>query len=114
QYVWTPNQHVENRHVRGMTDPATGGKNHGDRVIADALASFALGDEPEIALKPEDPEAQLMADPPFMSFAWRRKQWLEKQREAGEWETSGESNRGWDETSQSRSGWEPEPQRSGW
>ena len=55
QYVWLPNNHVENEHARGITDPATGGKNHGDRVVADALANKALGPEPEFKDRRNEP-----------------------------------------------------------
>src|SRR5262249_39681267 len=85
QYVWLPNNHVANATARGITDPATGGKNHGDEVIADALANKALGDEPEVRLRPEDEEAAILANPPEHSMAWRRKRWQEKQRAESDW-----------------------------
>jgi len=83
-------------------------------VIADALANKALGDEPEVKLRPEDEEAAIMANPPEHSMAWRRKQRQLREREGSEWESSPESLWGWDETPESLSGWEPGTLRNAW
>jgi hypothetical protein len=114
QYVWTDSGHVENESLRGIDDPATGGRNHGDRVIADALANHALGAEPEVKPLPIDDEALIMADPPYMSMAWRRKQWLEKNRQTSDWDSNREATRGWEENFQSLRGWDPETSRNAW
>jgi hypothetical protein len=95
-------------------DPATGGRNHGDEVIADALANKALGDEPEVKLRPEGEEAAILANPPEYTMAWRRKRWQERQREESEWGSSRESLSGWEENSETLSGWEPGTLRNGW
>jgi hypothetical protein len=114
QYVWTEQGHVENGSLRGIDDPATGGRNHGDRVIADALANHLLGNEPEVKTSPIDQEALIMADPPPMSMAWRRKQWQERNRPMRDWESTPEQLRGWEENSETLSGWEPGTSRNAW
>lgn len=68
------------------TDPANSGENHGDRVIADALANYAMvdlnggEDIAKIAAKSN------AAGPPEGSFAWRRKQFeLAKKKKENAW-----------------------------
>lgn len=114
QYVWLPNNHVENQYARGMTDPATGGRNHGDRVVADALANKALGPEPEFRDKPSQPSmwdeqpkqywqdknGNVWAKPALATFRGRFQQWQddENPRPGKEWESSKEALRGWEDS----------------
>lgn len=67
-FRWKPNGDVEHSKESGGDDPATARVNHGDRVIADALAwkmvkSLGYGG----AKKKVEPEAV-----PVLSLAWRR------------------------------------------
>lgn len=83
-YVTAPNGHVVHERANNSVDPTGAKKNHGDRVIADALACKALG---EVGIP--DPET---VDPtagdetaPMGSLARRRAQWEEEQRRREEW-----------------------------
>lgn len=56
-------------------DPANSGENHGDRVIADALANFGMQIlNGGLEVRPVEKSSGQLG-PPDGSFAWRRKQW---------------------------------------
>jgi hypothetical protein len=125
QYVYLPNNHVENQYARGITDGATGGRNHGDRVVADALANKALGPEPSLLAEQqqqENPYGLPEADqfwvtkdgkrlpykrPPEHTFAGRFRQWQDSEnpRPGKEWESSPEALRGWESSREALEGW---------
>jgi hypothetical protein len=67
-------------------DPANDGENHGDRVIADALASFGMellnGGANVQAAKAE---VQNLMRPPEGSFAWRRKKHMDARKPQVGW-----------------------------
>ena len=79
-YVYVDSNKIEHVKVRGTMDPTGAGENHGDRVIADALACRALKDRP--TLKLEETKAASMSNPPPGSYAQRRRERdLEKRRQ---------------------------------
>lgn len=81
EYVHEPNGTIRHAKSKDHIDPTAIGENHGDMVIADALACRAMKDFPR-KKKPEegaiDPE-----NPPYGTFAWREKQHRDAAREAG-------------------------------
>jgi hypothetical protein len=66
-YVHMPDGSIEHDRAKSTMDPTAAGENHGDRVIADAVAWRAVGSTPA-----HDPKKQ-EADPPYNSMAWRLK-----------------------------------------
>lgn len=68
QYVHQPNGTIEHARSRATADPTATGENHGDMVIADALANIGVMDlnKREIDSPPETPP------PPAGSFGARR------------------------------------------
>jgi hypothetical protein len=73
----------------GKVDPADDKHNHGDRVIADALANFGMeemsGGRAAKGLRPGGPANTGTGIPAVGSFGWRREQWQEKERRTREW-----------------------------
>jgi hypothetical protein len=58
-----------------INDPSNSGENHGDRVIADALAMLGveqLNGSSEPLMKEQNSESYKMLDPPEDSFRWRQ------------------------------------------
>lgn len=83
EYIFTPDGSVEHSRSRNKVDPTGAKANHGDRVMADALAWKALS---EGARRPvqETPEV------PVGSLAWRQKQREEAKQKPGR-----ELEKGW-------------------
>ena len=67
EYVHLPNGGVGHSKAERKQDPSGASSNHGDRVMADALAWKALGASGQLKRKEEEPEV------PVGSLAWRRK-----------------------------------------
>jgi hypothetical protein len=69
-------------------DPANAGENHGDRVVADALACFGMeelnGGQVKIDVKGKD-NTNSRTNPPRGSFAFRRHQWAALQKKQDDW-----------------------------
>ena len=78
EYVFLPNGSVQHSRSTNSVDPSGAKDNHGDRVIADALAWKGVKDRPQ-------PKKSESNEPPYGSFAWRRKQWEKQQRERDYW-----------------------------
>jgi hypothetical protein len=64
-YVFTPEGAVEHDRAKSTIDPTAAGDNHGDRVIADALAWYVCGSAHEVSQRKE------VLRPPIGSIAWR-------------------------------------------
>jgi hypothetical protein len=67
QYVHLPSGIVEHSRAKNTPDPTVAGENHGDRVIADALAWAGMADQ----IRPEA-KADDTLSPPLGTFGWRR------------------------------------------
>lgn len=67
-YIFLPNGAIEHDRAQSTLDPTASGENHGDRVIADAVAWRAVRDAPAQADAPEKRR------PPYGSMAWRQEQ----------------------------------------
>lgn len=77
QYVYVrASGSVEHRKGVSSIDPSSAGENHGDMIIADAIAWHALREHYGSGMKRDD-EAPLVAD----SYYARRLRWLREQRE---------------------------------
>ena len=74
EYQFMGNNQVEHSAVADNEDPSGAREQHGDRVISDALAVWAMKDRPK-------PTAKVVTEPPIMSLAHRRKMW-KAEREA--------------------------------
>jgi len=83
EYVHLPNGGVGHARAQNKMDPSGAASNHGDRVMADALAWKGLGDfrRRPTPVKPEVP---------IGSLAWRQ-----KVREGSKSRHTGELNKGW-------------------
>lgn len=79
QYVHEASGRIVHEKSNIDDDPSGAGENHGDRVIADALAAWGLRElsrpQKERKLKPKHQVA------PPGSWQWRREQWDAKQRD---------------------------------
>ena len=80
-YVYSGQKVVHQKSLHSE-DPAHGGDNHGDRVIATAVAWRGVMDRPAIKLK-KTPTSDL-APPPY-SFAARRKKHLKRKEQELSW-----------------------------
>ena len=81
EYVHQPNGAIEHSKSLKHIDPTALGENHGDMVIADALACRGIKEFPKkkkLAEGQHDPE-----NPPYGSMAWRNKYHLDAAQEAG-------------------------------
>lgn len=67
-YIFLPNGAIEHDRAQSTLDPTASGENHGDRVIADAVAWRLIRDAPSQAK-----EVQARR-PPYGSMAWRAEQ----------------------------------------
>lgn len=82
-YIHLANGAVEHSSCAQATDPTGAGSNHGDRVIASALARWCMKDLVKVNLESDD--MAIPARPPVGSMAWRRQQdRLEHTRAEGE------------------------------
>ena len=73
-YEYTPEGKVEHGGARRSQDPSGGRENHGDRVMADALAWMLAEREGFTSRRRSDPDKPPPGDdPPVMSLAWRLK-----------------------------------------
>lgn len=66
-YIYDQNGSIEHDRAKSSLDPTIAGENHGDRVIADALAWLGVGEQPK------QTEQDMTHDPPRGSMAWRMK-----------------------------------------
>jgi len=66
-YIHTPDGAVEHDRAKSTIDPTAAGENHGDRVIADALAWWVCGSPAERSHRKD------VLKPPVGSAAWRMK-----------------------------------------
>lgn len=66
EYIFNPDGSVSHARASNKTDPSGAKANHGDRVIADALAWKGIGSKRKIVLESPEPEI------PMGSLAWRR------------------------------------------
>jgi len=82
EYVWLPNGTVSHTRSTDREDPSGSNDNHGDRVIADALAYKGIG---RYALKIEEESPKI----PVGSLAWRRNRKEESNRRPGRYLTEG-------------------------
>ena len=99
QFICTMQGFIEHSAAANATDPSGAAANHGDRVIADALAALELTDETshDEAQKPEVPHGTLA----YRMQEWRRKkameamagsdeaEWPDETVEAGDMEATG-------------------------
>lgn len=102
-YVYLATGEVDNARKATVSDPSGARSNHGDRVIADALANKALGQPVEVMRQLDENEA-LTPVGPYSPLA-RRKQWQDMERGRSGWESSPEARAGWEETEESLKGW---------
>lgn len=77
QYVFTKSGGIEHGSAINAADPSGARQNHGDRVIADALAWRGCNERP---VREAEPVATEM---PFGSFGWRQQQREKERRRAG-------------------------------
>jgi len=77
EYIFDNKGGVEHSRANDKVDPTGAKKNHGDRVMADALACHGMAERREKPKKQENPE------PPYGSLAWRMKQREKEQRPRG-------------------------------
>jgi hypothetical protein len=68
EFVYLPNGRIEHGGSTNTIDPTDRGDNHGDVVIADALAAKIIRERKKRGVKLE------ASGPPVGSFAWRRQQ----------------------------------------
>jgi hypothetical protein len=81
EFITTKTGSVEHAAVKGQADPTGAGKNHGDMVIADALAD-KMADELNLrSVKAREGRTEIKIG----SMAWRSQLWEQKQREMNEW-----------------------------
>lgn len=73
-YIHLPDGKIEHDRSQSTLDPTSAGENHGDRVIADALA-WRLAE-----VKPGKQEKEKQTAPPYGSMAWRFRQQDERAR----------------------------------
>ena len=73
-YIYLPSGAIEHDRAQATLDPTAAGENHGDRVIADAVAWRAARDAPSTA------EPTGRRTPPYGSMAWRDQQREMEQR----------------------------------
>lgn len=66
-YIYLATGSIEHDSSTSSMDPSVAKDNHGDRVIADALAWRAIGDAPAKSVE------RKKLDPPYGSFDWRMK-----------------------------------------
>lgn len=83
EYVHLPNGGVGHAKAEKKEDPSGASSNHGDRVMADALAWKAMHGIGQVPKKAEAPEA------PIGSLAWRRKMREEQNRKESRQLTGG-------------------------
>jgi hypothetical protein len=116
-YHYMPNGTVENARARAFVDQSGAGQNHGDRVIADALANHALGVPPELEKPHDDPNSLEGYAEPY-SWKWRRQKAAreaDEQRYDRSWETPAEYMRGWETPPEIMRGFEETPESMrGW
>jgi hypothetical protein len=91
-YQFTPDRKVESCRTNNIDDPSGARENHGDRVVADALACKALGTEPDpqvVEPKELNPLTVYEDDPEPHSFQWLLKQWhsQKNQSQSEQWKT---------------------------
>lgn len=73
-YIFLPNGAIEHDRAQSTLDPTASGENHGDRVIADAVAWRLIRDAPAHA------QSQEKRRPPYGSMAWRAEQAQQAER----------------------------------
>jgi hypothetical protein len=83
EYIFSPGGSVEHSRSTDRSDPSGARANHGDRVMADAMAWHAMSSKARL---PEKAEPEL----PVGSLAWRN-----RMREDAKKKTSGELEAGW-------------------
>lgn len=76
QYVFTAAGNIEHGGAINAIDPSGARENHGDRVIADALAWLGCN------ARPVREEAKATVEMPYLSWGWRQKE-REKERRKG-------------------------------
>jgi hypothetical protein len=79
QYVHQPNGVIEHSRAKNTPDPTVAGENHGDRVIADALAWCAIADRARPEVAAQEPEAAPG------TFGWRRLFYRRKDKHTRPW-----------------------------
>lgn len=72
EYVHRPNGTIEHSRCRGTLDPTSTGENHGDMVIADALAYKGIKDRGGVS---QGKAKEEFAGFPVGSFGWRRREY---------------------------------------
>lgn len=82
-YIHGPDGSIYHDGSKSEMDPTSAGENHGDRVIADALATKAVGASAREKL-PEE-EQQRDKRPPYGSMAWRDKMFEDAMTPADSW-----------------------------
>jgi hypothetical protein len=73
-YIFLPNGAIEHDRAQATLDPTAAGENHGDRVIADAVAWRAVRDAPATQSETKERRA------PYGSMAWREQQRQQAER----------------------------------
>jgi hypothetical protein len=74
RYVFQQDGTIEHDASRNPSDPSSGRSNHGDRVVADALAWKLIADAQTMrAAKTRPAEEDIRLNPPVLSLAYRRK-----------------------------------------
>ena len=68
--------------VNGPANPDIAGENHGDRVIADALAYMMVDEQPR-----KGDLKELLANPPTNTYAWRQKETRDRLKKQGRYGT---------------------------
>lgn len=75
-YIHFPDGSVDHDRAKSSLDPTASGENHGDRVIADALACRAIG---STYRQKATEDNDISSNPPYNSLAWRM---LQHQKQA--------------------------------
>jgi hypothetical protein len=97
-FVHMPNGSIEHSGTTDREDPTGARANHGDRVIADALAYKMAKDVETTVLPPKEALA-------VGSLAWRRALHAQQLVDDDGWGESARSKDGWGESARSNDGW---------
>lgn len=81
-YIYDPSGSIDHDRSKATLDPTSAGENHGDRVIADALAAMCVFPQRN---KPKEEAAVDTRNPPAGSMAWRFQHTELQKQNQGAW-----------------------------